>query len=1074
VPVCSICGQENPDIARFCLACGAALGPQTVPRETRKTVTIVFADVIGSTSLGERLDPESIRRVMARYFEEMKAAVERHGGTVEKFIGDAVMAVFGIPTVHEDDALRAVRAAHEMRERLEALNDELDRDWGVALRSRIGVNTGEVMAGDPATGQTLVTGDAVNVAARLEQSAQPGEILIGGATQHLARDAAVFEPLDPLPLKGKGEPVDAFRLAELHPGTPAAARRLVSPMVGRARQHELLKAAWRSAVADRACHLFTVLGAAGVGKSRLAQEFLSSTLEATEVTVLEGRCLAYGEGITYWPVREIISAAAGIEDDDLPDAARARIETLIRDAAADADLLTSRIAQLLGLSPAAAPAEEIAWAVRKLLEALAARSPLVVVLEDTHWAEPTLLDLIDHVADLSRDAPILLLCMARPDLLDRRPSWGGGKLNATTIQLQPLDEQESERLVGNLLGRTGLEEDVLARIVASAEGNPLFVEEMLSMLIDDGHLIRKGEGWTPVGDIGIAALPPTIHALLATRLDQLDDEERRVLERASVMGQVFYRGALEALPAEAARETLDTVLEGLVRKDLIRPERSEEFAREQSYRFRHILIRDAAYEAIPKERRTQLHEAFAGWLEQAVGERVTEYEEILAYHLERAVRQRSELGPLDEHARTVGRRAADLLASAGRRAFDRNDLPASVNLLGRAGALLAADDPKRLNLLIDVGTALHESGELARADRVLVEAIDTTGRLGDDRLKAHAMLAHLYLRMFADPAFKVEEIQEGVAQAIPVFERDDDHRGLARAWRLLSWAHNNRLRQAERQEALERALEHARRAGDRPEETLCLYRLASPPLHGPMSVPEAKRFLERLNDREGGDRTVEAGVAFSMAWLEAMCGRFDEARELAGRAVAIQEDLGMRLEAAGTAAEAFGFVEVLAGDLPAAERNVRNGYEALERLGEKAYHSTQAAELALILCALGRFAEADLLTDVSEETAASEDALTHILWRRARAAILAHQGDLDRAQALAGEAVGLAEATDALNIRGFTLMDLAEVLRLSGRGGEAIPVVERAIALFDQKENVVSADRARRKLAELVAGGSGQ
>jgi predicted ATPase/class 3 adenylate cyclase len=1066
VPVCSICGQENPDIARFCLACGATLGPKAIPHETRKIVTVVFADVIGSTNLGERLDPESMRRVMARYFEEMKTAVERHGGTVEKFIGDAVMAIFGIPIVHEDDALRAVRAAHEMRERMGALNDELDRDWGVALRSRIGVNTGEVVAGDPAGGQTLVTGDAVNVAARLEQSAHPGEILVGEATRHLTRDAGQFEALDPLSLKGKGEPVDAFRLIELRPDALVVAQRLESPMVGRARQQALLEAALTSALADRACHLFTVLGAAGVGKSRLAREFLSSTVEATEATVLEGRCLAYGEGITYWPVREIISAAAGIEDDDAPDTARARIETLTRDATSDGDLLADRIAQLVGLAPASAPAEEVAWAVRKLLEALAARRPLIVVLEDIHWAEPTLLDLIDHVADLSRDASMLLLCMARPDLLDRRPGWGGGKLNATTIQLQPLEEHESERLIGNLLGRTGLPEDVLAQIVASAEGNPLFVEEMLSMLIDDGHLIRKDEGWMPVGNIGVAGIPPTIHALLATRLDQLGEEERRVLERASVIGQVFYRGALVALSAEPVRETVGAVLEALVRKDLIRPERSEEFGREQSYRFRHTLIRDAAYEAISKERRTHLHETFAAWLEQAVGDRVTEYEEILAYHLEQAVQQRSELGPLDEHTRAVGRRAADLLASAGRRALGRNDLPASVNMLGRAVALLGAEDQDRLDLLVDLGTALHESGELARADAVLVEAIEAAERIGDARLKEHALLVHLYLRVFTDPAFKVDEIHREAAQAIAVFEEHDDYRGLARASRLLSWGYNLALRQAQRQEALDRALEYARRAGDRREEILCLYRMASPPVHGPMPVPEAMRFVGRLADQAGNDLTVEAGVAFSLAWLSAMRGRFDEARELAGHAVAIQEDLGMRLEAAGTAAEAFGFVEVLAGDLTAAERHVRNGYEALERLGETAYLSTQAGELALILCALGRFVEADGLADVSEETAAGEDALSRILWRRARAAVLAQQGDLARATTLALEAVALSEPTDALNVKGATLMGLAEVLWLSGRGGGAPPAAERAIELFDQKGNMVSAERARRRLTE--------
>jgi tetratricopeptide (TPR) repeat protein len=839
-------------------------------------------------------------------------------------------------------------------------------------------------------------------------------------------------------------------------------------MVGRARQQTLLKDALSAAVADRACHLFTVLGAAGVGKSRLVQELLSSTAETTDVTVLEGRCLPYGEGITYWPVREIVAQAARIQDDDLPETARERIATLKRDVAADGDLLADMLAQLVGLAPPTAPAEEISWAVRKLLEALAARRPLVVVLDDIHWAEPTLLDLIDHVADLARDAPMLLLCVARPELLDRRPGWGGGKLNATTIQLQPLDEQESGLLVENLLGpRARLQEDVLARIVGSSEGNPLFVEEMLSMLIDDGYLILKDGGWVPVGDLNVARIPPTIRALLAARLDQLGDDERRTLEQASVIGQVFYRGALVALSPEPMRETLEGVLERLVRKDLVRPERSEEFAREQPYRFRHILIRDAAYEAIPKERRTHLHETFAGWLEQAAGDRVTEYEEILAYHLEQALRQRSELGPLDEHSRAVGRRAADLLASAGRRAFARNDLPASLNLLGRAVPLLAADDPERLDLLVDLGTALHESGEFAKADEVLVDAAEASEASSDARLSAHAALARLYLRMFTDPGVKLDEIREEIERSIPVFEEHDDHRGLARAWRLLSWVHNYALRQRPRQQALERALDLARRAGDRLEEILCLYGLASPPVHGPIRVPEAVSFLEHIADQATGDRRVEFGVAFSMAFLEAMRGRFEEGREMARRAVAIQEDLGMRFEGAATAAEAFGFVEVLAGDLIAAERQVRLGYEILERLGETSYRSTQAAELALILCALGSFAEADQLTNVSEETAADEDMLSQILWRRARAETLAHRGDLHRAQALAREAVALAEPTDALNVKGAALMDLAEVMRVSGREGEAIPVAEQAIELFEQKGNVVSAERAHRSLTEL-------
>src|SRR5438034_7987546 len=330
MPVCAKCGQENPDIARFCLGCGAPLEAAAPPREVRKVVTVVFADVTGSTKLGERLDPESRRRVMGRYFAEMKGALERHGGTVEKFIGDAVMAVFGIPTLHEDDALRAVRAAAEVLDRLVHLNDELERDWGVRLLARIGVNTGEVVAGDPSAGQTLVTGDAVNVAARREQAAEPGDILIGATTRQLTRDAVDLESIGSLTVKGKEEPVSAFRLLDVRPDVEGVARRLDSPMVGRDRQRAALANAFEAAVAESSCHLFTVLGAAGVGKSRLVQEFLSSLRSDPGVGVLRGRCLAYGEGITYWPVREVITQAASIGDNDPPDRARELIASSLR------------------------------------------------------------------------------------------------------------------------------------------------------------------------------------------------------------------------------------------------------------------------------------------------------------------------------------------------------------------------------------------------------------------------------------------------------------------------------------------------------------------------------------------------------------------------------------------------------------------------------------------------------------------------------------------------------------------------------------------------------------------------
>ena len=469
--ICASCGAENRDGARFCDSCGATLAEAAPAREVRKVVTVLFCDVSGSTALGERIDPESLRRVMARYFETAKAIVERHGGTVEKFIGDAVMAVFGVPTVHEDDALRAVRAADELRGGLDELNDELESGYGTRLELRMGVNTGEVVTG---TEERLATGDAVNVAARLEQAAQPGEVLLGEETYRLVRDGVEAEPTAPVEAKGKADPLAAYRLVSVQAEAPG--RRHEAPMIGREQQRELLEGAFANVVSDRSCHLFTILGTAGVGKSRLAQEFLARV----DATVVSGRCLSYGEGISYWPVTEAVKQLV------------------------PAGATTGPLASILGDDTASGSPEEIAWAFRKLLEARAAERPVVVVFDDLHWGEPTFLDLVEHVADLSRDAPILLLCMARPELFDVRPAWGGGKLNATTALLEPLAPDETAELVDLLAG--GVEPGLRNRILDAAGGNPLFVEEMVAMAAESGDEV---------------AVPPTIQALLAARLDQL-------------------------------------------------------------------------------------------------------------------------------------------------------------------------------------------------------------------------------------------------------------------------------------------------------------------------------------------------------------------------------------------------------------------------------------------------------------------------------------------------------------------------------------------------------------------------
>src|SRR5262245_42621693 len=595
VRVCAGCGRENPPDARFCNGCGAALVAVPASRQKRKTVTVLFCDVTGSTALGERLDPESFRQVMARYFDAARAVIEEHGGTVEKFIGDAVMTVFGVPMVHEDDALRAVRAAAGLREQIAALNTELEADFGASVSVRTGVNTGPVVTG---TGERLATGDAVNLAARLEQAAAPGEIVIGPQTWALVRDAVEAEPLAPLALKGKSQPVAAYRLLRVRGDVDPRARVGGAPLVGRGSQLRMLADAFANVVAGRSCGLFTVLGMAGVGKSRLAAEFL----RGVDARVVTGTCLPYGQGITYWPVVSIIRQLLDPQDGS-PGAAGLM--------AGDAKVAAA-VGVLAGEQADVTSPAEIAWAVRKLVESSAELAPVVVVFDDLHWGEPALFDLIEHLADFSRGAPILVLCMARPELLDTRPGWGGGKLNATTLLLEPLQPTETATLIDELLpADRDPDPQLRERVRASAGGNPLFVEGMLALLAESGG--------------GGLAVPATIAALLAARLDQLAPAERTVLECGSVEGQSFHQGPVQAMAPE--EQDVAGRLMTLIRKDLLRPDRAV-LAGEDAFRFRHLLIRDAAYQALAKADRAQLHERLARWLEQR-GTGLVELDEIV-------------------------------------------------------------------------------------------------------------------------------------------------------------------------------------------------------------------------------------------------------------------------------------------------------------------------------------------------------------------------------------------------------------------------------------------------------------
>jgi class 3 adenylate cyclase/tetratricopeptide (TPR) repeat protein len=1056
---CPSCRRENAIDARFCQFCGRPLQPAEAPREARKVVTVLFSDVTGSTGLGERLDPETTRQVMGRYFAEVKAAVEAHGGTVEKFIGDAVMAVFGIPLLHEDDALRAVRAAMDMKDRLARLNAELERDRGVAILTHTGINTGEVVAGDPATGQTLVTGDAVNVAARLEQSAGAGEILIGEATHRVLRDAVTAEPVPALSVKGKESPVAAYRLVDVLPGAEAIRRTLDSPMVGRDRQLALLRQTFDTAVADRACHLFTVLGSPGVGKSRLVHEFVAGVRE--EARVLRGRCLPYGDGITYWPVAEMVREAAGLGDDDAPDAARDKIAAPVR--GGEGEAVAERLAQAIGQAEATAPAEEIGWAFRKLLEALARQRPVVAVFDDVQWAEPTLLDLIDHLADWSREAPILAVAIARQELLDVRSGWAGGKDNATTLRLEPLPGEACEVLVENLLGMALLPGVAKSRIAEAAEGNPLFVEQVLSMLIDDGLLARSNGHWVPTGDLTAIPIPPTIHALLGARIDRLGGDERQVIERASVVGKVFYQGAVSELAPEPLRPAVGAHLMTLVRKDLIRPDEAG-LAAEPTFRFRHILIRDAAYAGMPKETRAALHKGFAGWLERTASGRLTEYEEILGYHLEEAYRYLVELGAVDERARELAERGAGHLAAAGRRAMNRSDLAAAESLLGRAVDLLTADSPDRWEVQFDLLQVLIDVGEFRRADATVEELLVHARAAGDAGRELRVQLLNATRSDRTAPWQDVQELADG---AIATLTRSGDDRALFHAHWLsgaIEWT-NGRAASAE-PEILE-CLRLARLAGLHQSMGTISGWLAGMLVWGPTPAGEGLRRCEEMLGEFEGNRYAEGSFLIAQGVLHAMLGDAEEARTWATHGRAILEDLAPTVFSLMRVASQVGLTEELLGNLEGAEAVMRPAMEMLTAMDEKGFLSTLAPQLGRLLAQLGRLDEAEELAGVGREAAPADDWSSQVLWRLCLARALAGRGDLADAERVAREAVTLTEGADYLAQMGEAWADLGFVLKLVGKREEAASAFRRAIALWDVKENRVGVGRARQELAAL-------
>ena len=1040
---CQTCGSPLPPDARFCPACGS---PTSAPGEggTRRPVTIVFTDVVGSTALAERLDAESLGGVMTRYYETMREAIERHGGAVGKFIGDAVLATFGAPAVHEDDALRAVRAAHEMHAALKRLNDELEHRWSVRLEVRTGVATGEVLAG----GGAAVLGSPANLAARLQTAAADGEILLAAATERLVRNDVRVEAAGALTLKGFDEPVECFRLLGLDGGARGPAR---TPHVGREHELSLLQLAYRRALRDRRVQLVTVLGEPGIGKTRLVEEAIAR-LEGDPL-VLRGRCLPYGDGITFFPVGEAVSAVAAIGGDDDAEVAQAKVASLVPPEEVG---VAAMVSEAIGLGGTGGAPEETLWAIRRYFELLAAERPLVLVFDDLQWAEPTFLDLVVQLAERSRGVPELVVAVARPELFEQRPGWGGGAANAVAISLEPLTEQEGADLVRHIVPDGAVEDDLATSLVATGGGNPLFQQEYVAMLLEVGGLVRDGERWQASDDPGggsAGVTPPTLTGLLTARLHRLPDDEREALTHASVIGKVFSVPELTALLGQ--RGDLDDVMDRLVERDLIAPP-SGDAAPSMRLEFRHQLLRDAAYGSLPKARRAELHETFATWLEGGAPDRAEETAEIAGFHLAQAHDYRVQLGHDDEGTRALATRAAERLSGAGGRALERGDPRAASRLLSRAVAL-ETDAGRRAAMRLRLCNALGDAGTLERYEAMLETGLAEARDAGDVRLRTRFEHLRTALTLISDPRSTAPDaVSSQLRGQADTLRSLGDIEGIAECeYQLATIAWIVGDAGAFERSARE-ALEHAIASGNVRLVGRAVNYVINALLRGPVPLPEALAELQAIRHHTPLGRGAAAGVRLGEAEMLAHAGRFDEASALADAAVAELDDLGLHIDVA--AAESIrAIVADARGDLEAAERALRRSGDMFRAAGDAANGALVEIDLANVLARMGRAAEALELASSVSELAAGYDAEAQVGWRIASARALASSGDGETAERLAAEALERADATDFVVLQADAHMAMAEVLAARDRAPEAIEHLGRAEAIFLAKGQTVEA-----------------
>jgi class 3 adenylate cyclase/tetratricopeptide (TPR) repeat protein len=1049
------------------MTCG---NPLPVPgREATKVVTIVFTDLVDSVGLGEGRDPGVVRKVMTSFFDTARQVFERYDGTVQKFVGDAIVAVFGVPVLHEDDPYRAVKAAYSLHAELPRLNARLERDYGVTLRLHTGINTGEATIDEPLAYYPVVLGDVVNVAARLGKEAGEGQIYITDATYRMVRDATEVDRLrSPIKLDGRHQPAVAWQLLAVHDHRArSAGGRSASSLVGRKRDLQQLDFQYEGVEEQGRCQLVVVRGDAGVGKTRLVEEF-TQAVRRRNATVLNLRCLPpHGGQVASWPIKELLRQAARAPQTDPPERIRERLAEIVGD-----ERVMAHVAAMLGLAPSIGSADEVNRALHQVVELLARSGTVVVVVDDLHYAEQSLLGLIEHIAGSPRHSPILLLCVSRLEFFERdQPGSGWATSLSNQIPLRPLSADDTERLVANLLSEGEVDSRVSAHIVQAAEGNPLFVEELITMLTEHGAL-RLGDNrrWEAATDLEASGTPMHIRQVLGARLDRLDDMERAAIDAAAVIGRQFAAVEVAALVPSVDEQGAGKILAELARKELLllaTPLDDRIESGGERFRFRHGLIQEVTHRTIAKETRAELHEAFATWLEQA-----SRPDRTIALHLEKAYEYRVDLGGDNETVRGLAQRAGERLAAAGRSSARGGEPPAhAAALLTRAVELLPESHPGRLAAYLDLAEVLRDS-DLESAIEMYDRVATMADAAGDDGAAMHAALGRLEVQWYNGLRSDWDEGRADIDNAVKMFSGLNDNLGLAKARRLLANMYAAKGESTVAREKAEEAIRYVELVPGADRLQAQIRRLYGVILFwGPAPLDEVVEESERAVQwaRSRGMYSLEAGALSLLARAAAMRGDFDAARHLNEEArSAVGEDEGELLTAASDSISQ-GLVELLAEDFPAAERALRRGYEALERRHATASRANVAALLARALLRLGRDVEAEHFTQICEQLAAKGQLDTRIKWRGIRAIVLARRGELQEAESLARAAVELAQGSEQLDSQAEAFADLAQVLRATdapAKHDEAAGLVRRAAGLYRRKGNVVA---ERRLLASTEA-----